>query len=153
LYDLSNTVEESATVTSVKINENGQYEISVEEFNAVLYTDSEAVIDKNDMQLSKDEKITFRMPKSFLFILNNPDVDRIFIVSLKTEEKEIVTLKSYNENVTEKRELKLKIISSITAVITSLGFILSLIKILHLNKIKKLSAKNDEKIVTKPEIK
>jgi len=146
LYDLSNTIEESATVTSVKVNENGRYEISVEEFNAVLYTDSDAIIDKKElMQLSQGERITFRIPKSFLFILNNPDVDKILIVSLKTDEKELVTLKSYNENVIEKRDLQSQKVASIAATVTSLGFILCLIKILHLNKIKKLSAKNDEK--------
>lgn len=90
-----NDVEFEASIVEV-VEEEGDYLITTNEFGCKLFVDSDATIDR---ELVKDiisgEKIYFRIIKLKDNPFENPQIEQIFVVSLRTETMDIITLESF----------------------------------------------------------
>lgn len=94
-----NTTELSATIKEVEIKDTSGSEhgsIFTEEYDFELLIKFKAAIDTNDfINLQKGQKVWFRVEHIWLDQLE--ETPFIYTVSIRTEEKEIISLSSYNE--------------------------------------------------------
>ena len=90
-----NPTEFEATVTKME-KRNGDYLITIEEYNCKLFVDVDSMVDKErTLQLNSGEKIFFRLVDLKDNPLENPQIQQIFVVTLRTETKSIITMESY----------------------------------------------------------
>lgn len=108
--------EREATVVEV-LRKDKDYLIVIEEYSCGLFVDSEAIINKEALLfLNKGDKIFFKLVKLEENILENSQIDQVFVVTLRTEKQEIITLQSYAQ--IEEQDIKnVKITSIIVAII------------------------------------
>ena len=115
-YNEEKTYEYSATYKSKKQDKDWSY-VYVEEFKHGLMFDTLTIMNIEGFEsLKEGEKITFRS----VFKHDKPEIDSPFlIVSLKTEDAEIVTLESTISTIT-----KAEITIAITATVFSIFFLI-----------------------------
>ena len=106
--------------TTVGIEKKGNdYLITTEEYQCKLFVDSDSILDKeNLLNIQSGEKIFFRIVESEENLLDNPKIEQMFVVALRTEGRDIITLESYRRN--EEQGLQnIKNISIIVAIVLS----------------------------------
>lgn len=124
-----NTVEYRLTVKSVETDDKS-CTVFVEEFDCGLLFDFKEIICEDYLKELKpgvkiDIRILEMMEESFFI----PDVERIFLVAIKTDNKEIVTLESHRA-IVEKKYKNMSVIGyiwfSVFIVLSVVCFVLSI---------------------------
>ena len=100
VVDADDTKECYGTVDNVEQDEK-DYLITVDEFSFKIFIDHEIVIDENALNnLSKGEKIYFRVNSATVeMIFQGVFVEQVAPYSLRTDETDLVTLESYNQDI------------------------------------------------------
>ena len=112
--EYNETEEHSATVAGV-ITKNKSYEISVTEYSCSLIIKKDEVVNERALlDLNIGENIIFNLPKFYEEALSDSRVQSIYIVSLKTNNTDIVTLESHN-SIAEKSLKKITITATVFA--------------------------------------
>lgn len=129
----SNTIELNATINYIELIENekeNSYNIYTEEYHTSLVFSTKIMVDQNYIDyLQKGQIIIFRFEQVWAEQFN--DMQFIYIVTLRTQDKEIITLDSYNKQF-EINKANIKI----TAIVFSIILLLIIIQyILLLNNI------------------
>lgn len=133
-FDIPPT-EIETTVVAVE-QKDKDYLITVEEYNCKLFVDFETIIDKETINdLNPGEKIFFRIIDLDENLLANPQIEQIFIVTLRTETQDIVTLESYQES-------EMQGLTTIRNVCIIASSILVMITVFNILKIANKSRKN-----------
>lgn len=127
----NNTTEFEATFLSYELKDNSTY-IRTEEYNTnLIIADNEQIDNINELtSLNPNTKIYFRIENEFLSNLQSSEF--IYIVSLRTETGDILTLESYNNEY-----LNSKKIAQNTAFIFTGIFLISAIVCFYFYKNKK----------------
>ena len=100
-----NTNEFEGTFVNVE-KKTDSYLISVEEYSCKLFVDSNVLLANGELsEINIGEKIYFKIIKTQEKLLENPKIEQIFVVSLRTESRDFVTLESYANN--EKNKLQI----------------------------------------------
>ena len=90
-----NPKEFEATVVHV-VKKEGEYLITVEEYNCKLLVASASMVDQaQPLSIAIGEKIFFKLVEFGEDYLESPQVEQIFVVSLRTQTQELVTVESY----------------------------------------------------------
>lgn len=108
--------------------------IIVEEYSCKLFVESEAIFNKEVLlSLKKGDKIFFKLVKLEKNVLENPQIEQVFVVTLRTKTQDIITLQSYAQ--TEEKEMKnIKATSIVVAIILGGISILNLVMIFKKQK-------------------
>ena len=127
----SNEIE--STVVDVRQKDN-DFLIIVEEYSCKLFVESEAIFNKEVLlSLKKGDKIFFKLVKLEKNVLENPQIEQVFVVTLRTKTQDIITLQSYAQ--TEEKEMKnIKATSIVVAIILGGISILNLVMIFKKTK-------------------
>lgn len=133
-----NPTEIETTVVEV-VEKERDYLITVEEYNCKLFVDSDSIIDKETLRsLSAGEKIFFKLIELNENPLGNPQIEQVFVVTLRTETQDIITLESYYKSA----EQGMMNIRSLCIIVTIILGVISLINILKiLNASEKVKSK------------
>lgn len=125
----ANTTEYQATVNSVKAD-GEDYIIQVNEYPFQLRCLHEVLLDQEALSsLQAGENVSFRLLPNVTADLLNSITDAVIIVSLQTEETELITLDSYNQKFARDR-VKITIAASVGASICLIGAVVCLVKFL-----------------------
>ena len=125
--------EVESTVVEVS-QKDKDYLIIVEEYSCKLFVDSNAIFNKDALlSLRAGDKIFFKLVKLDENVLENPQIEQVFVVTLRTKTQDIITLQSYLQK--EKKGMEnIKIITIIGAIILGGISILNLVMIFKRSK-------------------
>lgn len=128
-----NPIEFNATIANIE-KKNHDYLITTEEYQCKLFVDSDLMLNKeNFLNIQSGEKIFFRIVELEENLLDNPKIEQIFVVTLRTDRQDIITLDSYEQN--EKNRLQnIESLSVIGAIILSFITICNIIVIFKKQK-------------------
>lgn len=99
-----NTVEHTATVSRVETSGNFCTIYVLQYPCGLIITLDEIVCDNYLSELQPDGYITFRVPDDYENWLTEGGIQYLYIVSLQTENADIVTLESHNASTAESRK-------------------------------------------------
>ncbi len=128
-----NPIEFNATIANIE-KKNHDYLITTEEYQCKLFVDSDLMLNKeNLLNIQSGEKIFFRIVELEENLFDNPQIEQIFVVTLRTDRQDIITLDSYEQN--EKNRLQnIESLSVIGAIILSFITICNVIVIFKKQK-------------------
>lgn len=128
-----NPFEFEATVVDVTEKE-GDYLITLQEYDCKLFIKTAAMLDEEDIsKIAEENKIFFKLPELESNPLENPAIEQIFVVTLRTETEDIITIDSYYES--EKQGFqRIEIVCIICAIIAGGVAVYNILKIVRAKK-------------------
>ena len=131
--------EFEATISSVS-RVDKDYLIATNEYSCKLLVGYDVLVDKRaDINLSTGEKIFFKLIKLENNPLNDPQIKQVFVVALRTQTDDIVTIDSYNAKQKESFQT-IKMTALIASAISGVIAVVNLIVVVK-NKNKRINDK------------
>ena len=93
-----NDTEFEATFVGYEVSD-GNYLVSVDEYNCKLFVKANAMVDKKALlNVVAGEKVYFRLIELSSNPLESPYITQVYVVSLRTATQDIITLNTYNDS-------------------------------------------------------